>query len=355
VTSLRPTPQQERWLAVVSRLGLDHGTPWIVERVGGWTAASLLPRCAFFVLGSLAAGLTTACFHLVHVPGYLLVSGLASLAAAEWLIVRRRLFAVGIEEALEVAGMLLIALQLVDQIGDLSGIRASLLIATVLLAAGVRLLNPLFTTMSAVAFSCAIGFAGAHPPSSHAASATMASAFCFAVALSALFLGQAEFRRPSYDQMLNGLIVILPLSAYLWLEGEFAGMVRFVPTLMLAGFGGAALLVGVRRRNHAPIVAFLVCVGCLACELRNLTGLSLKVKLIFWGSASLLLTIALDRYLRNPRQGVTSIKVGENNGAFDLIHLAGAGALTPLSTQQSEPPFKGGGGAGGGGGASESY
>jgi hypothetical protein len=347
-------------MSVVSQLGLGRRTPWIAERVGGWTAATLLPRCAFFVLGTLAAGLTTACFHLMHIPGYLCVSGLTSLAVAEWLILRRRLFGVGIEEALELAGMLLIALQIVDQIGTLSSIWASLLIATVLLAAGVRLLNPLLTTMSAVAFSCAMGLAGAHPASSHAASAAMASGFCFAVASGALFLGQTEFRRPSYDRMLSGLVVILPLSAYLWLEGEFSGLARILPTLMFSGFGAAALLVGIHRRNHAPIVAFMICLGCVAYELRNLTGLSLEVKLIVWGSASLLLTIALDRYLRKPRQGVTSNKLAQNNGVLDLIQLAGAGALTPLSIQQPatqlpEPPFKGGGGAGGGGGASGTY
>jgi hypothetical protein len=128
-----------------------------------------------------------------------------------------------------------------------------------------------------------------------------------------------------------------------------------LPILMFSGFGAAAVLVGIHRRNHAPIIAFMICLGCVAYELRNLTGLSLKVKLIVWGSASLLLTIALNRYLRNPRRGITSNKVEEGDRALDLLQLAGAGALTPPSTQPPDAVFKGSGGAGGGGGASGTY
>jgi uncharacterized membrane protein YgcG len=125
--------------------------------------------------------------------------------------------------------------------------------------------------------------------------------------------------------------------------------------LILLAFGGAALTVGIRRRIHAPLIAVMVCVGCIAYELRNLTTLPLQFKLIIWGTAALFLTLGLDRYLRTPRRGITSNKFAESSGSLDLLQLAGASALAPHSVQRPDAPFKGGGGTFGGGGASGDY
>jgi hypothetical protein len=353
-------------MTITSRLGAGCRTPWLTDRIGGWTAVTSLTRCAFFVLGAVAAGLTAAVFSYMHFRGYLFVAGVSVVAAAEWLVVQRRLFSAGIEEALEASGLFMIALQLADESGNSSGVQTSLLIAIALLVAGLRLLNPLFITLSAVALSCAIGFTGTHHSGTHLSAAIAASLFCFAVASLALAVGRLQFRRPSYDQMLSWLVVIMPLCGYLWLEGEYvvwaameslrgATFIRLLPVLMLVSFGVIALIVGIRRRTHAPLIAFIVCVGCVGYELRNLTGLSLKMRLICGGIATLFLTIGLDRYLRIPRRGITSSKVGENTGSLDLLQLAGAGTLASQSAQRPDPEFKGGGGTFGGGGASGTY
>ncbi len=361
----RPTAQQERWIQVAARLGAGRGTPWLADRCGGWTAATTIARCAFFALGLLAAGLTAAIFGLINVPGYLLITGLAAIGAAEWLILDKHLFGAGIEEALEVSGLLMIALQIVHPFVNSSAVRAPLLIALAFAVAGLRLLNPLFITLSAVALSFAVESAGALHGGPSAFPASMAAAFCLAVAVAALFIGRAQFQRPAHDRTLNWLIVAMPLAAYLWVEsrntsGLTLGLLRQAPlrsisALVLLAYGIAALIAGIRRRAHPPIMAFILCAGCMAYELRNLTGLSLQVKLIGWGSVVLLLTLALDRHLRTPRRGITSQRFEENDGPFDLLQLAGAGALAPPSIQDSGPQFKGGGGAGAGGGASGSY
>jgi hypothetical protein len=113
--------------------------------------------------------------------------------------------------------------------------------------------------------------------------------------------------------------------------------------------------VGIRRRTHAPLAAFMVCAARLGYELRNLTGLSLEVRLIVAGTAVLALTMWLDRYLRTPRRGVISQKVAADGGAFDLLQLIGAVALTPPSNPRATPGFEGGGGTAGGGGASGNF
>jgi hypothetical protein len=367
--SFRPAPQEERWIRVAARLGLRRDTPGIAERCGAWTGAPTMARCAFFALGALAAGLTAVVFDLSHVPAYLFITGLGLVAAAEWLILKRHLFGAGIEEALEVAGWGLMALQIADPISDSSGVHSAFLIALALGLAGLRLLNPLIITLSVVALSLAIDSLAAHHAS--ALPVPIAAAFCFAVASIALLIGAAEFRRPSYDRMLNWLIVAMPLAGYLRIAGKNAAgltvqslaqapFARSIPLLVLLALAVAALMTGIRRRRHAPLLAFMVCAGCIAYELRNLTSVSIQVKLIAWGSVVLLLTLALDWLLRTPRRGITSQRFRESEGAFDLLQLAGASVLAPPSIQpganpSAGPQFEGRGGAGGGGGASGSY
>src|SRR5277367_3322723 len=94
------------------RLRLSKSTPWVAERVGPWSTASLLTRCALFVVGIVAVGLTAALLSALAVGAAFFVSGAMSVLAAEWLIMRGRLFGGGVEEALEAAGLVLMSLQL---------------------------------------------------------------------------------------------------------------------------------------------------------------------------------------------------------------------------------------------------
>jgi hypothetical protein len=350
--TLRPTPQQERWMVTASRLrlGLDHGG--IAERIGGWTAPSLIARCAFFVLGAVAAGLTIAVFDLMYIP--MLLAGLTLLIAAEWLVLRKHLFHAGIEEALWAAGLFAVVLQ-VMQPSVYFGVRSAALVALVLAIAGLRLLNPLFITLAAAAVSCAMAMAGEHTPGMRQTMTVLAGGFCYATAATALFAGRLELRRPSHDQMLNWLVVIMPLGGYLWLASEHAVVIRVFAALASAILGVAALVLGLRRRTHAPLIACLVCFGCVAYELRNLTALSLKMKLVLWGSAALLAALGLDRYLRTPRRGITSSQVSDDGGIVDIAQSAGAAALSPPAAQRADAPFAGGGGKFGGGGAGGTY
>jgi uncharacterized membrane protein YgcG len=331
---LRPTPEQERWMEMGSR-----------ERTQGWVRPKTITRCALFVLGIVGAALTAAVFGFIHIPGSGWIAGLVLVAAAEGLVMRRRFFGAGIEEALEICGLLILVFQTQNQASDPSGVRMSLLAAAALAIAGFRFLNPLFITLSVAALSWAID---------HWLGAVMAGIFCFAAAALALWAGGIEFRRPSHDRTLDWLAVIMPLSGYLWLSAH-------APAWLLAAFGAAALIVGIQRRTHAPLIAFMVCTVCMAYELRNVTGLSPEARLILWGSAAFLLTLGLGRYLRTPRGGISSNRAAEDDELSDLAQLAGAGVLAPHSVAHSPagvnhpPEFKGGGGAGGGGGASGTY
>jgi hypothetical protein len=351
--AFNPTPQQERWLAAASRLHLGSGHPWIAERIDGWAAPTMIARCAFFVLGTLAAALTAAIFALLHTQNALIPAGVLMLAAAEWLILRRHLFHAGIEEALWTVGLLLIVLQMVEPDFG-SGTSSAVLAALALGLAGFRLLNPLFITCAALVVSLAIDLAGGHRLIWATDVALPASLFCFGVAAIALTAGGMTFRRPSHDRMLSWLTVFMPLAGFLWLVSQQAVSIRVFTGMACAVFGLAALIIGLRRREHAPLIACIVCMLCVAYQLRDLTALPLKAKLILWGSIALLLALGLDRYLRTPRRGITSRQIGEGGNALDLLQWMGTASLSPKAAPV-DAPFKGGGGGFGGGGADGSY
>jgi hypothetical protein len=226
-----------------------------------------------------------------------------------------------------------------------------------LAAVGLRFLNPLFTAAAAAALSATVYAAAIHRPDAHLPAAAMAGTFCFAAAFVALPAGGIEFQRPSYDRMLDWLVVTMPLAGYLWLGDWFSNGVfpAHAPLWLLLPFAAAALIVGIRRRAHAPLLGFMVSAGCVGFELRNVTSLSVEAKLILWGSAVFALSYGLGRYLRTPRGGISSLREAEDDEIADLVQLAGAGGLAPHSAAQRPAEFMGGGGAGGGGGASGGY
>jgi len=287
-------------------------------------------------------------------PGALVIAGLASIAVAEWLILARRHFWSGIEEGLEVAGLIMLAFECIDRVGWSSESVGARFVCAAFAIAGLRLLNPLFTTLAALAFVLALDA----PPLG-------AGLVCYGIGLAALFAGAYRFRRPSNDLMLDWLIVVMPVAGYLWSASRTSLSVAtdylhatpsawLVPLCPLF-FAGIALAVGLLRRAHAPIVAFMLCVACTAYELRGLTGLGLESRLMVWGCVLLLVSLVLDRYLREPRGGITSRQVRDTDDSAGILGIAGSAVLTPHSPSKAEASFEGGGGSFGGGGATGRY
>jgi uncharacterized membrane protein YgcG len=96
-------------------------------------------------------------------------------------------------------------------------------------------------------------------------------------------------------------------------------------------------------------------VACTAYELRGLTGLALETRLIAWGCVLLLVSIAVERCLREPRLGITSRKLRDRDDSAGILGMAGSAVLTPDSAPKAAASFEGGGGTFGGGGATGRY
>ena len=368
----RPSPDEERWLAVASELGAAVPLASVAERTGGWRNAGLLARIALFVLGFVAAVLIFGILGVGSVTN-LLVAGLIATLAAEWLTVRKRLHASGIEEGLCVSGFLLIGAWITTLIEGgprfAGGSVDTLVLIAALAAAGLRLLNPLVTTCAVLAF---VYWAGttetARALDQTIGSGVTALTLGFVLAALALALGAREYRRPSHDRMLDWLVATLPVVAYMQHSGwrsfdalhvsSSGGTGRLVTVVLLVALGAAMLVAGLRRRRHAPLLGFMGCVVGLAVELRLATTLATETWLIVYGLAALVTGVAVDRYLRQPRNGLTSAPLDTREGPLDLLQTAGAAVLaqrTAPESPPSRPTVAPGGGQFGGGGASGNY
>ncbi|MGB7904239.1 MAG: hypothetical protein WCF43_06065 [Steroidobacteraceae bacterium] len=371
----RPSPDEERWLEVASELGDAVPRAAVTERAGGWRSTGPLARIALFVLGFIAAVLAGAL--LFSIAGLddeatLLVAGLVAVLAAEWLTVTRRLHASGVEEGLCLAGFLLVGLWITTLIAPRAGYAIGSVGTLVLIAAagaaGLRRLNPLVTTGAVVAFVYWAGSTATARAIDQAigGGVTALTVGCALAAL-ALALGAREYRRPSHDRMLDWLVATLPIAAYARhatpdayevLRSPGDGTSQLATAVLLFALGAAMLFLGLRRRRHAPLLGFMGCLACLAVELRQVTTLATETWLMLYGFAALVAGVALDRYLRQPRNGLTSAALTRHEGPLDLLQTAGAAALAQRAAPESprpEPPVTGGGGRFGGGGATGSY
>jgi hypothetical protein len=236
--------------------------------------------------------------------------------------------------------------------------------------AGLRLLNPFVTTCAVIVLVDWLGSTSIARAIDMSAGAGITGFLCgCALAALALALGARTYQRPSHDRMLDWLVVTLPVAAYLpqaaWSAVVEAGDVAATPpsnhlatTLVLLALGVCLLIVGLRRRRHAPLIGFMGCVACLAVEIRLAAALATETWLILCGLVALVSGIALERYLRQPRNGVTSTKLTDREGPLDLLQTAGAAVLAgrpAVDTPQVAPAVAQGEGRFGGGGASGSY
>jgi hypothetical protein len=368
----RPSPDEERWLAVASQLGGSVPAGGLAGRTGDWRSTGPLARIALFALGFVAAAL------LFGVLGFgsetmLLVAGLIAALAAEWLTVRKRLYASGIEEGLTVAGFLMIGLWIAVEIlpapgqGDTS--LQTFVVIAALGAAGLRRLNAFVTTCAVAGFVYWVGSTGlADGLDRTIGNGMTAFAAGCALAALALALGAREFRRPAHDRMLDWLVATLPIVAYAQSPRVAAldaaaiangtDTTRLLVVTLLCVLGAAMLGTGLKRRSHAPLWGFLGCVVAFAIELRPVVPVAPEWWLIACGLVALVAGVALDRYLREPRNGLTSASLRKGEGPPELLQMAGTALLAQRAAPAPspvEPTFHGGGGEFGGGGASGRY
>jgi hypothetical protein len=330
-----PSADEERWLAVAARWPEYRGAAPAIAGRGAWRSSSLVARLALAALGIVIAAATNVVAWVLHLPAPLLVAAIVLLLAAEHLIGNRHFWASGIEEALWFGGAVGLAVWTAEHSPP------ALLVAIVALLAGLRLGNALLILAAALA----AGWQYSVPQWPAAAS-------WLALALLALWAAGRSLRRPWHDQALSLLMCALPLAAYLaQFDGRALRPALLIPALAMLAV--LALLAAWRRRVHPPLLAALVCSGCIGHYFAMHTALALHYKLLIDGALILLLTLLLERRLRTPWRGIDAI--AEPDERADLLQVAGAAALTPASNAPAATGSTGSGGGFGGGGSSGRY
>ncbi len=111
------------------------------------------------------------------------------------------------------------------------------------------------------------------------------------------------------------------------------------------------LFVGVRRRQHAPLIGALGNLACVAYSIYRLVPWPMHWQLIAAGAVLLAVAVLLERLLRHRSKGITSRSIEEPAGA-DLVQVLAATHLSPAPGSPPPTGVQGQGGEFGGGGAS---
>jgi hypothetical protein len=351
----RPTASEERWLTLASRYPALRVPIEATELGGVWKTTTWLARCLGFLLGLLAVGMFAG--MLWAFPSPWLVGGLVMMGAAEWLVAQRRVINSGVEEAVYLCGAVAVVVQILvwNRSGGHEEIGIALVAAAILLV-GWRLLNPFITTLAAAGFSLALAFS-----SGSLFGGGMrdweAGLFCIALALLALIAGGRPWQRPSYDHMLDGLVIVMPWLGYMWLAVWTGSYVSGRAQIALATVLSLFVLyvaIGIWRRAHAPLIGALGLLVCTAWALRNVLFWSMHWQLVAAGALLLIAAILVDRLLRPRLDGLTSRPLEESTG-LDLLQVAAASHMAPRPGEAPPAAVQGQGGGFGGGGASGRY
>lgn len=351
----RPTVKEERWLELAQRYPALRA---LVEQSGNggpWKTTTWLARCLGFLLGLLATSMFAGMLAPFSSPW--LLGGIAMCVVAEWLVAQRRVMHSGVEESVYLCGAIASVVQVLLWVrsGGNEELGVALIAAAALLV-GWRLLNPYITTLAAATLSVAVAMSSGHLLGGGMREME-AGLFCAALAVGALLAGGREWQRPSTDRMLDGLVVVMPWLAYVWLavwSGSSSTARARVALGIVSAFFIAYVIAGIRRRSHAPLIGALGLLVCGAWSLRHFVIWPLHWQLIAAGGVLLVAAIVVDRLLRPRLTGVTSRPLEEASG-LDLLQVAAAAQLAPRPGEAPPAAVQGQGGGFGGGGASGRY
>jgi hypothetical protein len=360
VRELRPSPAYERRKLLRTLLRTRAGIlPGAVPRMYGddaWREAGSGARLVFFLLTIVGiSAFFGFAATLYSSETSMLVTAVPAILVAEWLIERKRFFRMGPEEALWIFGVQAIVFRILVMFRHGEPEKATVLIGAGFLIAGLRLLNPFLVQLSAISF-CWYAKALTH-------SWNIGASAAFVLAALALVLLLREWQRPSYDAMLEWLVVTMPILGYVALTanrvvtggdaGDWKGVPLVVPIFVAIAAGSA--VVALRRRLQPPLLVAIFSVGVVLFECRDFVSAPVEWKLIGAGAVVLAAAIVAERRLRDRDHGITSKKLGESSDMRLLEAVGGLALAGPATKAPSDSSLHPGGGSFGGGGASSNF
>ena len=312
-----------------------------VENADGWKRYRIPMQITFFILTMIGIG-TFSGFALLNRTVGSTFNAVVVFAIAEYLILKHRFFATGVETALWLAGVVFVILAL-PQSGETEGL---LVIGAIVGIAGARLLNPLIGGLAAMSVIIYVDAKHASPLQ------TVLVALAIAILASAAQI--VEWRRRSVERLFQTIAIFAPLAGVI--AAEFGSSIDH--GALASCFAAAAVIVlaiAISQRARALLIAGALSAAIALFEASYLSNAGVEAKLIVSGVLLVAIAVLLSRALRGRTSGFV-ITPSSLTGYDEAMQIAGAIPVTPsTSAPATSDGFHSGGGNFGGGGASAGY
>ena len=290
-----------------------------------WRSSGIFLSIVLFVFTLLAVAATFFLFD----EGW--ITAVLAIVPAELLIRRYRFFGTGVESALWIGGLFAWIFGLPSE----GKPEALLLLAAASAVAGFRVRNALFGALAAVFVVSYLIL------KNWDAAAVVVAIGISMVALAALF---REWQRPSTEMLFAALLVISPIAGAFASDGSAAwSMLYFLA-------GATCALVGLRTRQHAPLIAAIVylaiTIGILAAH--DLLPLRGEWNAIAGGAILLLFSALMTRALRSRRTGIV-VAQDQLTSVDEALQIGGTLVMQPKADAPPQGRPEGGGQFGGAG------
>jgi uncharacterized membrane protein YgcG len=269
------------------------------------------------------------------------VTGVAAIALAEFLILKKRFFWTGIELALWLVGVM----NLIFSLPSSGKPEALIVIGGGLGLVGLRLRNALAGVAGA---SCIVVYAAVK-----AHDGLPAIAVALVLTLAAAIAMTREWQRRSTEQLLQAFVLVLPAVAYIVAIVSTQNMHPYIEYALLAA---TLLILGLRNRDRVLLIAgaFAITIAGIDASQKYI-HIDYQWKLIDGGVIALVIALVLSRLLRGRTRGFTASPEAAKSYE-EAIQLLGAMQVTHAAARESSAgDFQPGGGSFGGGGASTGY
>lgn len=245
----------------------------------------LLLRATLFVLTLVGVGGLYFFLDQLDLPREGIATGVIAIALAEFLILGRRWFWTGVEEALWIGGVY----SLISELPSSGTPESLLVLAAGAAIPGARVRNPLFGALAA-------SFVAAYFEKRFDLGVVAA----LVIALIAAFGLLRTWRRPSNEFLCIAIAVVLPLVGYSQADAVW----RHATIALYLAFGAVTLFLAIRYRHHALYLAGAIGVGVASVELARTIDVPLEAKLAAGGALLLGGSWLLARALRDRTTGI---------------------------------------------------
>jgi uncharacterized membrane protein len=300
-----------------------------------WRTNGLLGQAAFFVLTCVAIGAFYGLLNVLDIEPEGVITGVAAIVLAEYLIGSRRWFFTGVEAALWIGGVF----SLISELPSKGTPESMLVLAAGAAIPGARVRNPLFGALAAIFIMF------------YAEKRLDLGVLCaLVIALIGCIALLRTWQRPTTEALWIALTLVMPIAGRFNADRDW----RNTTIVLYAIFGIIALSLAIVRRHHAHFLAAIIAFAIAGADIAEKITAAEEAKLAVAGVLLLAIAFAISRTLRDHTHGfvLTPIQLTP----FDAAEIAATLAAQPSApAPAAEPAPVSGGGNFGGAGASGDY